>query len=529
MLLDGIKRAFRADKKVVETGFTAASEMHKAMANWKPLLLSPDKMAQEKGPMEARILDAARNNPAIAGAIRSQVDGIVGSKFRLAMRPDGKKMGLSSEQMKDWADQVEYEFTCYAESPECWFDARRERTFTDMIRMVASQDLYHGEFFASKEWRTSPLGYKTCFQIIDPTRIDGCPEGANDNGQWALGIRRDSFGAPVAYAVKQREILNDFNARTTRSVPRRNRFGWLQMLHAYDPMRPDQARGVSRIASALTTIKQADRWHETELEQAILGASYAMFIRSNMPDIDRVFGSGGLTNEYGQLIAARNAHYEEKIATAAGAKIGHLMPGDEIETVNIGHPNKAFDSFDASTMRKVARAMGMSYEEFSGDISKVSYASARVALLMTERLYGSKRESMPKRVANLMLRIWLDEAVDKGRVTPPVDYWQNRDSLSRAEWINGRSGHVDELKTARARKVNLETGVQTQQEIAMEDGFDWEDRFQQRQVEALAKIKALEAADITVPNSLKAKILLGELNGSGVQPSELELDALQES
>lgn len=524
MLLDQHGREYSAHKsKGVETGFTAASEMHKAMAQWNPTLLSPDKMAQEKGPMEARILDAARNNPAIAGAIRSQVDGIVGSKFRLAMRPDGKKLGLSPDQMKDWADQVEYEFTCYAESPECWFDARRERTFTDMIRMVASQDLYHGEFMASKEWRTSPLGYKTCFQVIDPTRVDGCPDGANDDGAWALGIRRDDYGAPVAYAVKQREKPNDYGLRTIRSVPKRNRFGWLQFIHAYDPMRPDQARGVSRIASALTTIKQADRWHETELEQAILGASYAMFIRSSMPDIDRVFGGKSLTPEFSQYLEARNGHYEEKIATAAGAKIGHLMPGDEIETVNISNSSKSFDSFDSATMRKVARAMGMSYEEFSGDISRVSYASARVALLMTERLYGSKRESMPKRVANLMLRIWLDEAVDKGRVKPPMDYWQNRDALSRAEWINGRSGHVDELKTARARKTNLETGVQTHQEIAMEDGYDWEDRFQQRQVEAKAKIKALEAEGVTVSEELKAKIILGELNGSSVEPAELEI------
>lgn len=528
MLLGPDGRAFDASKgKAVETGFTAASEMHKALANWRPYMLSPDKMAREKGQMEARILDAARNNPTIAGAIRSQVDGIVGSKFRLAMRPDGKKLGLTPDQLKDWCDQVEYEFTCYAESPECWIDARRERTFTDIIRMVASQDLYHGEFFASKEWRVSPLGYKTCFQVIDPTRVDGCPEGANEL-QWSLGIRRDAFGAPTHYAVKEREQENNIGLRTSRSIPRRNRFGWLQVIHAYDPMRPDQARGISRVASALTTIKQADRWHETELEQAILGASYAMFIRSSMPDIDRVFGGNGLTPEFKGLLEARNGHYNEKIATANGAKIGHLMPGDEIETVNIGHPNKAFDSFDAATMRKVARSLGMSYEEFSGDISKVSYASARVALLMTERLYGSKRESMPKRVANLMLRIWLDEAVDKGRVTPPVDYWQNRDALARSEWINGRSGHVDDLKTARARKTNLETGVQTQQEIAMEDGVDWEDRFQQRQVEAKAKIKALEDCGVQPSNELKAKIILGELNGSAVDPGDVALEDLQE-
>ncbi len=101
MLLDHTGREM-ASSKSVETGFTAASEMHKAMAKWNPLMVSPDRIAREKGKMEARILDVARNNPAIAGAIRSQVDGIVGCKFRLAMRPDGKKMGISSEALKAW-------------------------------------------------------------------------------------------------------------------------------------------------------------------------------------------------------------------------------------------------------------------------------------------------------------------------------------------------------------------------------------------------------------------------------------------
>lgn len=514
MLIDQFGREIRAG----ETSFTSASEHHKAMSLWNPKLYRTEELTKEKGKIEARVLDVARNNPAVSGAIRTQVDSIVGSKFRLALRPDNRRLGLTKDQIDDWVKSVESEFTAYAESPECWIDARRQRTFTDLIRMSATMDIHHGEFFATKEWQTSPLGYKTCFNTIDPTRV--CPPEDERADDFDFGIRRNSFGAATGYSVRVSKFSDP--TRVYRIIPKYNRFGWLQVLHVFDSTLSDQHRGFSRLAAALSTIKQLDRFHETELEQAIIAASYAMFIKSDMPDVDQVFGGGGLTSEFKSYLGARNEHHEKNPITNNGASIGRLMPGEEIETVNLSHPNKAFGEFIGANARVVAKTIGTSYEEYTGDLSRTSYASARVALLLSERFNSVKRETNCKRSANLMFRIWLDEAVDRGRVTPPVNYWENRAALTRADWITGNGGHIDDLKTARAREVNLRTGVQTHQEIAAQDGKDWEERFEQRGREAQFKIQLLEEMGVDLSDEMKTNIVLGDIGGKSATEVEFE-------
>lgn len=505
-----------------ETGYTAASEHHKAMSMWMPRMWRVDDLIKEKGPIEARIQDVSRNNPNISGAIRNQTDAIVGARFRLALRPDNRPLGLDRQDLKDWVQQVEYEWNSYAENPECWIDARRERTFTDLIRIAVGQDIHHGEAMASKEWQSSPLGYKTCFQIVDPTRV--CPPSnvseANADA-WSFGIRRNRIGAATGYSVRQNSKKFG-EMETYRRIPKYNRFGWLQFIHVYDPISADQGRGISRLAAALATVKQLDRFHETELEQSIIAASYAMFIESQMPDIDQIFSAGGLSPEYQSLLRARNDHREKNPFVVQGARIGQLMPGEQVKALNIGHPNKAFAEFSSSVQRMIARSLGMSFEEFTGDLSRVAYASARASFMLGERFNAVKRETIAKRMANLMFRIWLDEAVDKGMVSPPVDYWRNRTALARAEWIPGRGGQIDDLKTARAREINLRNGFQTMQEIAAEDGHDWEERMEQQKIEAEAKIEAVESVGVTMTEAMKAKILLMNLNRDGDPFDEID-------
>lgn len=495
--------------------FTAASQSHKALKLWQPSLVDGDKSAREKPSIEARVLDVVRNNPFLAGAVRAQVDTIVGSRFRLALRPDWKALGVSRDASKAWVSQVESEWEAYAENPECWIDARREMTFSDMVRMIIMQDAMHGEAFIAKEWLTSPLGMKTCFQIVDPMRIK------STNSEAVHGIRRDPAGFATGYHVQS--VQSGQNYTTTETVvPKYNRFGWQQFFHVFDALRPGQSRGISRIASALTTIKQLDRYTETELEMAILGASYALYVKSDRMDVDQMFGSGGLTPEFSTYLAAKKDQGAASKITNNGAHIPTLLPGEELGVVNIQHPTSSFDGFTTAVARSIARAIGSSYEQFTGDFSRTSYSSARASMIEAQRFVDAKRETVAGRFATTAFRIWMDEAVDKGRVNPPIDYWANRSALTRCSWISAGKSHIDELKTAKARQVALQTGTITLQDIASEDGRDWEEVFEQRMLEAERMVDAMEQMGISVTEADKTRIIFGQMTGRPVEAALLE-------
>jgi lambda family phage portal protein len=501
------------------TEYKAASTHHKAVSLWNPPLRDGDDATREKRPIEARVLDAVRNNPFVAGAVRSQVDTIVGSRFRLALRPDYKLIGVDRAASKQWVSQVEGEWDAYAENPECWIDVRREMTFSDMVRMSIRMDAIHGEAFVAKEWQTSPIGYKTCFQLIDPLRV----QAENDNERTRNGIERTEAGVPIAYHIKSAGGIYNGSVNYRR-IPKYNRFGWQQFFHVFDADRPGQSRGISRIASALSTIKQLDRYTETELEMAILAASYALYIKSDRVDVDQMFDGGAISPQYRQLLEARDTKYKNMPFINNGAQVMHMMPGEEIGTVNIAHPTSSYDGFTTSVSRGIARGIGSSYEQLTGDFSRTSYSSARASLIEAQRFVDAKRETIAGRFATTAFRIWLDEAVDKGRVNPPVDYWQNRAALTRCAWISTGKSHIDELKTARAREVAKAGGWATLQQFAAEDGTDWEEVLEQRMIEAEAFIDAIEGQGMTLTNEQKSKIMMGELSGNAVAPQEIHLD-----
>lgn len=502
--------------KPVLTEYKAASTHSKAMALWNPSLRDGDDATKEKRPIEARVLDAVRNNPFLAGAIRAQIDTIAGARFRLAMRPDYKMLGIDRTAAKDWVRQCEAEWEAYAESPDCWIDVRREMTFSDMVRMVIRMDAIHGEGFASKEWQGSPLGYKTCFQIIDPLRV----RADQDSETIKNGIERSDAGFPIAYHIKS--LMRSYGPEgETRRIPKYNRFGWQQVFHVFDADRPGQSRGISRIAASLSTIKQLDRYTETELEMAILAASYALYIKSDRVDVSQMFDGGQLSSQYRQFLDARNDKYKNTPIMNNGAQVMHLMPGEDLDTVNIAHPTSSFDGFTTAVLRAIARGIGSSYEQYTGDFSRTSYSSARASMIEAQRFVDAKRETIASRFATTAFRIWLDEAVDKGRVSPPVDYWQNRSALARCAWISTGKAHIDELKTARARQVAMSGGWATYQQFAAEDGQDWEEVLEQRMIEAEARIEAIESQGVTLTDAQKAQIVMGELQGEAIPPETI--------
>ena len=86
-ILDAHGQPLRAS--MADTAHFAASREARELKNWMPALESADgELLYESGTIAARSYDLERNNGIAGGAIRTQIDNVVGTGLRLAAKPD---------------------------------------------------------------------------------------------------------------------------------------------------------------------------------------------------------------------------------------------------------------------------------------------------------------------------------------------------------------------------------------------------------------------------------------------------------
>ena len=505
--------------------FKSGSTTSHELAGWQPPVVSPQDEARDYPTIQGRAHDLARNNGYASGAVQSVKDNVVGAIYKLSLRPAWRQLGISHEAANEWATEVEEKFHLWADDPECWIDAQRKMTFTQIIRQSVGSDFVNGEFMLSRQWRPDArTPYATCFSIIEPERVcnpqDKLIMPAKTIEQ---GIELDRYGAAKAYHIRKRSKAPGgwgYQPDKWQRITKFNNYGWRQFLHIFDATRGDQQRGASRFASTIQKLKMLDRYEDVELEAAILSATYAMVVESDFGQ-ESVFNAmgantGGFKDVFQDLIQTKVAYKEGTDLQWNGTKIPHLFPGEELKQIVSSHPNKVFQEFEDAMLRHISRGWGTSYEQLTGDYSRTTYSSARASMLEAWKAVTSKRTGTSEKAAIIMFRLWLDEAVSRGEVVLPKankNYWINRNAWSRCTFIGAGRGQIDDMKAAKANEIKLRTGETTLQQVSAENGQDYQENIEQAARELKMRVDALERAGVTVTEEMKARML--GLNGAG--------------
>src|SRR4029079_5574475 len=108
--------------------------------------------------------------------------------------------------------------------------------------------------------------------------------------------------------------------------------------------------------------------------------------------------------------------YGETPINIDGVRINFLAPGDKPEFLDAKHPNAVFEHFVRASLRNVASAVGLSYEQLSMDWGQVNYSSARAALIEVWRGLTARRELFAATFMGPIYAGWLEEALDRGTV-----------------------------------------------------------------------------------------------------------------
>ncbi len=484
-------------------GFDAAKRFDDGLTGWMPALRSADlDLLGDKSLIDARVRDVGRNDAYVAAGAQLHKDSIVGAAYLLNSKPAFKVLGLDEVWAEEFQEEVEEKFTLYAESPRNWMDAQRVNTLTDMVRLGVGVFCATGEVLASVEWlRDAGRPFNTALQMVELDRLSN-PYGQMDDKYLRAGVQKNDFGAPIGYWI-QVAHPTDFtvqdNINRWKYVPATKPWGRTQIIHIFEQQRPEQSRGVSQMVAALKEIRITKKFRDVTLASAVLNATYAASIESELPS-QMVFeqmgarGNAGL----GDAIADYGTAYLGAVAKFAGGgkglfldgvKVPHFFPGTKLQLRPAGTPGGVGSDFEKSLLRYIAANLGVSYEQLSKDYSETNYSSARAGVNETEKFMAGRKKRVADGLATNGFMLWLEEAINKKQITslprnaPSWYEGLNAEAYSQCEWIGASKGQIDELKETQAAVLRLKYNLSTQEREVARFGGDWRKTNAQRERE----------------------------------------------
>lgn len=507
-------------------GLEGASHTRRETVLWSPAMTSPDRAINPgKRLGDARGKDMAVNDGYTQGMLRTQKDSIVGSHFRLNAKPDYRVIcGNDNKISRDWAEEyaavTEARFNLASESEDGWFDASGQLTLTGMLRLWVGAFVYTGEMIGSVEYNDSDPDrpFRTNIQMISADRLcnrDGLPDGYDprSGNKLSAGVEMNRNNRPIRFHIR-RGYQNDWDVRDFDKwdlVEARKPWGRRQMLFVRDPMQIDQTRGVSEMVAALAHSNMTKTYSELTLQKAVVDASYAAAIESEMPNADVIAAMGGGQDGYMNAVGQYMSMLQDFLGASEniaidGVKMPHLFPGTKLNMLPMSTPGGIGTEFENSLIRKLAATYGVGFSEMSRNFAEFNYSGIKAEMALIERTMTAKKKFGVDRIATQIFQLWVEEEMAAGNL--PMAPGRNRtdfyrplmkDAYTRCSWIASGRGQIDELKETQAAMLRIKSGLSTYEAESAKLGNDYRETFAQR-----AKEEAL-ANDLDLPFSLDAQ------------------------
>lgn len=483
--------------------YEATDTWDRALSLWTPPIQTPDdEIIPGKDVMEGRVRDMQRNDGYIRAGIRAHKDYIVGDTYVFTSKPNLKVLGLDGEDewAREFSEELEAKFSLWAESLDCWPDVSQTMTLTEMVRLAVGIYTASGEFLAVSEWvRDRGRPYSTSFNIIDIDRLRTPPEYEGDP-MVRGGIRISKTGKPLEYYITDahpRDQKRFMDAMTFRRVRAKLPFGRPRVVHIKETHRPGQTRGLAQLTAGLKELKTLKKFRDVTLQNAVVNASFAATIESELPTeaVMTAIGGGNVPQsvvDYAQTYLAAIGKYvaNSQHIQIDGVKIPHLYPGTKLNLQPAGKIGGVGQDFEKSLLRYLASILDVSYEELTRDYTATNYSSAKAAMNQTQKFMKSRKRFVADRFANVILRNWFEEVANlppsrggfeslRFSKAPNIYEGMNLQAYIAGEWLGATAGQLDELKETQAAILRIKLGLTTREREIRRLGGDWRDTLSQ--------------------------------------------------
>jgi len=376
-----------------------------------------------------RARDLVRNNPWAAKGVNTIVNNTIGYGIRTQWKAKNKKDTKKIQDLwKRWS-----------ESNDC--DATGLTNLFGLQQLAMRSLVESGECLIRLRPRkvSDGLSVPMQLQVLEPdylvTHLDGKAKNGNmiDNG-----IEYDLLGRRVAYHLYKfhpGSSSRAFNLKANQY----SRVSADEVVHLFRRDRPGQERGVSWLAPVIITLRELDIYEDAYLKRQQIANMHAGFIYTD-DDIDE----------------EEETYSESEGAIAPGSL--HLMRPNRSIEFNNPPPAGDYGPYTMDSLRRVASALGITFEALSGNLSDVNFSSARIGWQEMGRNISSWQW-------NLFIPLFCTSVSDW---FAQIAGFPN----AKAEWTPPARTLVDPTKELTAIKSAIRAGLKTPSEAMREQGYD---------------------------------------------------------
>ena len=432
----------------------------------------------------ARLRDISRelrrNNGWAKRGLRVVVNNTVGWGIR------AKAMG--KEQTAKRANRI---WRRWSETTKCDFDGKLN--FFGIQSLAMKTIVESGEVLIIR--RTPPKGSNlpvpVQIRVAEPDLIDTSRNMIAENGNRVIGgIETDEYGRRVAYWLFPRHPGSRLWGSSVTSV----RIESDDIIHVYEVDRPGQSRGIPWLSTIIPTIKDLDDFEDAELMKQKIAACFGAFVE----DID------GESNSLG-IVGGEN----NMVESLEPGTVSYLSPGQSVKFAT--PPTVVQSNFTDGKLRKIASGIGVTYEDLTGDYSKVNFSSARMARIAHYAEVHNWRWNMI--IPQLCDRVWdwvMDMAVDLALI-------QKNEG---AKWSPPPMPMLDPDKEGIAYTRLIRSGAKTLFQTIREMGDD-----PMEHLDEIAEVNAeLDRRGITLDSDPRSTTTSGQIQSTKSEPKQNNLD-----
>lgn len=303
------------------------------------------------------------------------------------------------------------------------------------------------------------------------------------------GIEFDRHGNPIAYHVLRRhpgERLGGLGVGYDR-IPADN------VIHYFRQDRPEQARGIPDITSALPLFAHLRRYTLAVITAAEIAALPGGVLYTDAPangEADSVEPLDLIELERGMLMT---------------------MPGGwKMNQMEAQFPTTTYGEFKREILNEIARCLNMPFAIAAGNSSGYNYASGRLDHQIYFKSVRVEQAHLEAVILDRILEAWLNEAALVPGLLPEETKRSRRNvgkqhAESSPWWphqffFDGHE-HVDPLKESSAQALRLANHTTTFADEYARRGLDWETQLRQRAKE----LQLMQELGLCTPDQLTDK------------------------
>lgn len=383
-----------------------------------------------------------RNNPVVAGGVDSYVSNLVGTDISPSW--DLENQEQKQELQDAWARSVwEMDYTGSVD-------------FYGLQEQAASGMVVDGESLARMVVRPRSKGLFIPFQVqmLEPDHLDiGYNDFARNGNEIRLGIEWKD-GARQAYHLWKEHPGEQY--LTAVDTASRQRVHAADMTHVFRPLRAGQQRGGSFLASLITKLYEIDQYDDAEVVRKKCAAMWQPFFYNETP-------------------AAKAPIFKASDIVLEPGTANRLPQGWKVEFSDPADVGANYETFMKVQFRMIARGLGITYEQLTGDLRGATFSSLRAGLIEFRRLCQMVRvRTMVGQFTRPIVLRWLHVGVLSGafKTIPVQEYLASPYTFQRISFIPQAFDYVQPLVDRQAVQMDIRNGLTTRDEQAQLQGRD---------------------------------------------------------